>query len=142
MFSYIWPVAIVVFSNVMYQLAAKAMPEKMHPLAAVVVTYIVGAVSCVVLYFLLNRDADLVREYSQINWAPFALGLAVVGLEVGMIYSYKAGWPVSLLSITQSTIVTICLIFVGFAVFKEPITWNKIAGIIVCMGGLTLINYK
>lgn len=142
MISYIWPIALVVLSNTIYQLAAKSTPEKMNPFAAVTVTYLVGAASCTVLYFVLNKDADLIREYSQLNWAPFALGLAVVGLEAGMIYAYKAGWPVSMLSITQSTILSIVLIFVGFAVFKEPITWNKIAGIAVCIGGLALINYK
>lgn len=142
MFSYVWPVALVVLSNTMYQIAAKQMPEKINPLAAVSVTYVVGAVSCVILYFLLNKNADLMREYSQLNWAPFVLGFAVVGLEVGMVYAYKAGWAVSMLSVTQSTVLAMVLIFVGALVFGEAITWNKVAGIFVCMGGLALINYK
>ena len=142
MISYIWPVALVVFSNTIYQLSAKQVPEKMDPLASITVTYLVGALMSFILYHALNRDANIVEQYSRLNWAPFLLGLAIIGLEAGMIYAYKAGWPVNTLSVTQSTILAIVLIFVSFLVFKEPITWNKAAGVAVCMAGLYLINYK
>jgi len=142
MFAYIWPVALVVFSNTVYQIAAKQMPEKIDPLASLTVTYLVGAAASLLFYFMINRNADLMREYGELNWAPFALGIAVVGLEVGMIYAYKAGWAVSMLSVTQSTILAIVLIFVGALAFGETITWNKILGVFVCMGGLALINFK
>lgn len=142
MISYVWPVALVVMANVLYQISAKQIPEKIDPLASVTVTYLVGAAASAVLYFVLNKDADLMREYSQLNWAPFALGISIIGLEAGMIYAYKAGWPVSALSITQSSIVATALIFVGALMFNEAITWNKVLGIFVCMGGLALINYK
>ena len=142
MFSYVWPIALVVLANVFYQVAAKSVPEKIDPLASVTVTYIVGAITCAVLYFILNKDADLLREYSKLNWAPFVMGITVVGLEVGMVCAYKAGWPVSAASTSQSAITAIALIFVGYMVFREPITWNRIAGIFVCLAGLALINYK
>ncbi len=142
MFSYIWPLALVICANTFYQIAAKSVPEKLDPLASVTVTYVVGAVICTAMYFLTNRDANLLREYSSLNWAPFAMGLAVTGLEAGMIYSYKAGWPVNALSVTQSTILAVLLVFVGYFLFKEQVSWNKIAGICVCLAGLALMNYK
>ncbi|MBR3147053.1 MAG: EamA family transporter [Eubacterium sp.] len=142
MFAYIWPIALVVFSNTVYQIAAKQIPEKIDPLASLTVTYLVGAAASLIFYLSINRNADLMREYSALNWAPFALGIAVVGLEVGMIYAYKAGWPVSVASVTHSSILAIVLIFVGALIFGETITWNKILGIFVCMGGLALINYR
>ena len=37
---------------------------------------------------------------------------------------------------------TTILIFVGYFAFKESFTWNKIAGIFVCVAGLGLINLK
>lgn len=142
MFSYVWPITLVVLANVVYQVTAKSVPDKIDPLASVTVTYVIGAITCAVLYFVLNKDANLLREYSNLNWAPFLMGISVVGLEVGMIYAYKVGWPVNAASITQSTIVAIALIFVGYILFNEPISWNRIAGIIICLAGLALINYK
>ena len=52
MFSYIWPIALVVFSNTLYQICAKAVPEGMNPLASLTVTYLVGAVVSCAMYFI------------------------------------------------------------------------------------------
>lgn len=142
MFSYVWPIALVVLANTFYQIAAKSVPDKIDPLASVTITYIVGAAASAIFYFVTNKDADLLAEYRKLNWAPFVMGIAVVGLEAGMIYAYKVGWPVNAASVTQSTILAIVLVFVGFLLFKEPISWNKIAGIAVCLAGLALMNYK
>ncbi|MCQ2550124.1 MAG: hypothetical protein MJ134_08820 [Lachnospiraceae bacterium] len=69
-------------------------------------------------------------------------GIRIVGLEVGFIYAYKAGWPVSAAQIVQAAVLAIFLIFVGFFLYKEAITWNKIVGILICLAGLGLINLK
>ena len=142
MVNYIWPILLVVLSNTLYQICSRSVPGDINPLAALVITYIVGAVVSAVLYFALNRDTDLVREWTKINWAPFVLGVVIVGLEVGFIYAYKAGWPVSMAQTVASSILAIILILVGRAMFNETITWNKVAGIIVCLGGIALINWK
>ncbi len=142
MFSFIWPIGLVVLSNVVYQVAAKEVPAKINPLASLTVTYLVGAIVSLILYYVLNKDANILTEYTKLNWAPFVLGLSVVGLEVGFICSYKAGWAVSTASIVQSAFLAIILIFVGYFVYKEQLTWNKIVGILVCLVGLGFINYK
>ena len=142
MFGYVWPLALVVLSNVFYQICAKSVPEKMNPLASLTITYIIGAIASVVLYYATNKDANILREYKQANWAPFVLGIVIVGLEVGYIYAYKAGWPVSTAQIVQAAILAVILIFVGYMLYKESITWNKIVGILVCLVGLGLINMK
>ena len=140
--NYIWPLCLVVLSNVMYQICAKSVPDKLNPLASLTVTYTVGALVSLVLYFSLGRNFDLIGEYKKLNWAPFVLGLSVVGLEVGFIYCYKVGWSISILQIVQGAILAMILIVVGYFAYKESLSWNKIAGIVVCMAGLGLINLK
>lgn len=142
MLNYIWPLALVICSNVFYQICTKSVPGSMHPLAALTITYAIGAVASLILYYALNKGGNIIREYQQTNWAPFVLGIVIVGLEVGYIYAFKAGWPVSVAQIVQSVILAIILIFVGYLMYKESITWNKIVGILVCLGGLGLINLK
>ncbi len=142
MFAYIWPIALVIISNILYQVCAKSAPDGMNPLATLTVTYGVGAIVSTILFFVTNRGANLLKEYSKLNWAPFVLGLVIVGLEVGFIYAYKAGWQVSTASIVQSSFLAIALIFVGYFLFKEAITWNKIVGVVICMIGLVFINIK
>lgn len=92
------------------------------------------------MYYAFNRDSDIIQELQKTNWAPFVLGLVIVGLEVGYIYAYKAGWPVSTAQIVQSAVLAVILIFVGYLLYKESITWTKLAGILVCLVGLGLIN--
>ena len=140
MFSYIWPIALVVVSNIIYQVCAKSVPESMNPFASLTITYIIGAIVSAVFYYAMNKDANLLREYSGLNWAPFVLGIIIVGLEVGFIYAYKAGWPVSTASIVQSSFVAVALIAVGLFLYHEVITWNKIVGIVICLIGLIFIN--
>lgn len=142
MFSYIWPLGLVVLSNVFYQICAKSVPEKMNPLASLTVTYTVSAICALILFFALGKGASLSEEYKNLNWAPFVLGLVIVGLEVGYIYAYKAGWPVSTAQIVQAAVLAVILIFVGYLLYKEPVTWNKIVGIIICLAGLGLISMK
>lgn len=142
MFNYVWPLGLAILSNVFYQIAAKGVPESMNPFASLTVTYSVGALASLALYYILNKNANILHEYSHLNWAPFLLGLVVVGLEVGFIYAYKAGWPVSTAQIVQAAVLATILIFVGYFLYKEPITWNKVVGIIICLVGLGLVNYK
>lgn len=142
MFSYIWPIALVVISNVVYQICAKSIPEGMNPFASLTVTYLVGAVASGILYFALGHDGNLIREYQKLNWAPLVLGIVIVGLEAGWIYAYKAGWQVSTGFIVQSAFLAVVLIFVGYLLYREPLTWNKLIGVVICLVGLIFINLK
>ncbi|MDO4506145.1 MAG: hypothetical protein Q4B64_04290 [Spirochaetales bacterium] len=140
--NYFWPLVLVVASNVMYQICAKSVPGGLNPFASLTVTYAVGALVSLVLFFAMNRDTTLIMEYKKLNWSSFVLGISVVGLELGFIFAYKAGWQMSLLQIVQGAALAIILLVIGYFAFKEAISWNKIAGIIVCLAGLTLINLK
>ena len=138
--SLIWPIVLIVLSNVIYNICSKETPSGINPFAALSVTYIVGAFFSIVLYFLLNRGGNLLHEYRNLNWSSFILGLAVVGLEAGSIYMYKAGWNVSSGQLVYSIILAVCLILIGVFAYHESISTTKIIGIFVCMVGLFLIS--
>ena len=140
MASYIWPVALVVLSNTLYQICAKSIPETVNPIASLTITYLTAAAASVVLYCVLNRDVNLVQQWRQINWASIVLGMVLVGLEAGFIYAYKAGWQVSTAATVQSAFLAILLLAVGVALYHEAITWNKIVGVAVCLIGLAILN--
>lgn len=142
MFQYIWPIVLIVFSNTVYQICSKGIPNDVSPFASLTVTYIVGAIFSAVMHCVTQPGSNILKEFSKMNWAPFALGLVVVGLEVGWIYAYKAGWQVSTGMIVQSAFLAVVLIFVGFLLYQEPITWNKLVGIAICLVGLVFINLK
>lgn len=140
MLSYLWPIALVVLSNTLYQICSKGTPQDLSPFASLTVTYLVGAVASAVLYHVFERGGNLLKEYAHLNWAPFVLGVVIVGLEVGFIFAYRAGWQVSTASVVQSAFLAISLLFVGALLYHEPITATKVAGILICLVGLYFIN--
>ena len=140
MFSYIWPIALAILSNVLYHICAKTTPEGIHPFASLTVTYLTGAVLSAILYCVLAPQANLVKECSRLNWAPFALGIVIVGLEGGWLYAYKAGWQVNTGFIVQSAFVSVLLLFVGYFLYHEALSWNKLLGTAICLLGLVFIN--
>ena len=142
MFNYVWPIALVLLSNTVYQICTKGVPSNTSPFAALTLTYIVGAIFSMVMHFATCPNANILKEFTKMNWAPYVLGLVIVGLEVGWIYAYKAGWQVSTGSIVQSAFLAVILIFVGLVLYHEPITRNKIVGIGICLVGLFFINLK
>lgn len=142
MLGYLWPIALVVVSNTFYQICTKDVPEKASPFASLTVTYLVGAVICAVLHFITHPGTNPIRELSQLNWTSWALGLVIVGLEAGWIFAYKAGWQVSTGNIVQSAVLAALLIGVGYFVYHETLSWNKLVGVAVCLVGLVFINLK
>lgn len=142
MFNYIWPIALVVLCNTVYQVCSKSVPSNIDPFASLTVTYVVGALASLIMYFVLNKKGNILHEYTKLNWAPFALGIVVVGLEVGFIYAYKAGWQISMAQVVQAAFLAVVLLFVGLLIYKEALTWNKLLGVGVCLVGLTIINFK
>ena len=142
MITYIWPIALIVLSNTIYQICAKSVPEGMNPFASLTVTYLVGALASAVLYYVSGSRGNLMKEYGKLNWAPFILGIVIVGLEACWIYAYKAGWQVSTGFIVQSAFLAAVLMVTGYLIYHEALTWNKIVGVAVCLIGLVFINYR
>ena len=138
--SYIWPIALVVLSNIVYQICAKSVPKGMDAMASMTITYLVGAACSALLFFVTNRGGNLLQEYGKMNLAPVLLGLSVVGLEVGFLYAYKVGWPVSTASTVQSAFLAVALVAVGALLYHEAITPSKLGGVALCLAGLYFLN--
>ena len=138
--SMVWPIALVVLSNIIYQVCAKSVPKEMNTMASMTITYLVGAACSAVVFFLTSKDSSLLQEFKKLNFAPFLLGISIVGLEVGFIYAYKNGWAVSTASIVQSAFLSVALIFVGALLYHETITASKIVGMVICLVGLYFLN--
>ncbi len=108
--------------------------------ASLTLTYLIAGISSLVLYFITQRGGNLLSEYKSINWASIVLGFAIIGLEAGNIWMYKVGWNISTGQLVQAALLAIVLVFVGYLMFKEQITFIKASGIVVCLLGLYLIN--
>lgn len=140
MFSYIWPLAIIVLSNIVYQICAKGIPQEMNTYASMTVTYAVATLFSALMFFVTTKGGNIIHEFKLSNWATVVLGIVITGLEVGFIYAYKAGWKVSTLATVTNAFLAIGLLFLGFFMYHEVINWSKILGVAICLVGLWFIN--
>ena len=140
MFSFYWPIGLLVLSNVFYHITAKSLPVQVDSFFSMTVTYLVGAAVSLLLFSTLSSGEPVSQQVAGLNWAPFVLGLSVVGLEVGAIFMYKAGWEISVGNIVQAIFVAIALLVVGVLIYKEALTGTKVAGIAACLVGIFLLN--
>ena len=140
MWYYIWPIILVIASNVFYNICTKSTPLGANPLVSLSVTYLVAALATGLLYFFTGSGSQLLNDYKSLNWTSYVLGLAIVGLEFGYINLYRAGWNISTGSLVANVSLAIILIFVGVLLYHEQITRNQMIGIGLCLLGILFLN--
>ena len=86
MWSYIWPIGLVILSNTVYQICAKKAPEGMNPFAMLTIVYLVSAAFSFVLFFVLNKGGNLIAVgallfHEAVTWNKIVgIAICVVGL--------------------------------------------------------------
>lgn len=99
------------------------------------------AAAITAVFFFYNTDiANTTLELSKLNWASIALGICIVGLELGYIFLYRAGANVSSASLIANICLAIALVIVGVIMYKEHVTSQQLIGIVVCIIGIILIT--
>ena len=140
MWNLIWPILVVILSNTFYNICMKSMPNDVNPFGALMVTYIVSAIITAIIFVFMVKPSNVVFELSKVNLTSIVLALVLVGLEVGYVFVYRAGWSVSTASVVANIGLACVLLVVGFFLYNENVSIKQIIGIFVCMFGLVLIN--
>ncbi len=139
MWNMIWPLALIVASNCFYNICTKSMPSNANAFASLTATYLAGSVLSAALFLCGTRGNGIGAELSKINWTSIVLSFAIVGLEAGYVFLYRAGWKVSIGSLTANICLAIALLAIGCLRYRETITPRQLLGILVCGAGLFLI---
>ena len=132
-------VLVVVGANTIYNISTKSTPANVNAFASLAMTYVMAALSSVVLFFLTSDSKNLLAELAKTNWTAYALGVAIIGLEFGYICIYRAGWKIGVASLVANISLACVLLVVGYFFYKEVITLKQLIGMGVCAIGLMLI---
>ncbi len=140
---FVFSILLAALSSVMYHVIQKVTPSNANPALALFVTYGVSMLGCLVLLAALYPlKGGLAQEIKRLNWASIALGFSLIGLELGALLAYRAGWNLSLASMVINVTAALLLIPIGLLLFKEKLTLTSALGIVFCLVGLILINWK
>ncbi|OPJ63831.1 EamA family transporter [Clostridium oryzae] len=142
MFMYVTSIIIIVLSNTMYNICTKSIPEKASPFASLFITYLTAAIITLIAFRVNKTDKGFFKSFEDLNWASVVLGFCIVGLEVGYIMAYRAGWNISMGSLVANIFLALMLIPIGIVFFREEFRIYKIVGVIFCVIGLLFLNKK
>jgi multidrug transporter EmrE-like cation transporter len=138
---YLW-LALAIASTVGYHVVMKITPAASNPFLSLAVTYAIGSAIFLGAYAVSPGGAALRTSMQALSWTPFALAGVVVLLDIGFLLLYRTGYDVSLGQIVTQSAAAMLLVIVGVALFREKLTLVNVAGIVLCVAGLWLINRK
>lgn len=135
-------IGLAIFSSLLYHVFVKLIPAEANPALVLLLVYLVAGLLCLGLFFLFPLKTGLREALSQLNWAGVALAFAIVGLELGFLLAYRAGWRVSTASTVVMAAAATLLVPVGMQFFKEDVSPTNLAGVLLCVVGLVLVNVR
>ena len=138
----LWPLFLIVGSNLLYQLSSRGAAKGVNPFAALVAAYAIAAAAALALFFATSKGAALGAQLRGLNLANVLLGLAIVGLEGGFLCLYRAGWSASVGPIVTYSAVAVLLLLVGALFLGEHVGWRQVLGVALCLAGIALVTSK
>lgn len=135
-------IGLTIVANLFYHFSQKYTPSNVNPIVSLIITYTAAIIFCLIILPFFSEGERLIDSVRKINWASFMLAIAIVGLELGYLLAYRAGWEISLAALVSNVTFTILVIPIGVLWMQETISLVNVIGIFLCIGGLVLINLK
>jgi len=142
MFLFYFSITLAIASSALYHFSARSTPGNVNFSISLVVTYLVALGIVLLSIFFFPAKNGLAAELKQLNWASFLLAVAVVGIEFGFLLVYRSGWNLGIAAVVVNVVASLILVPVAIFVFKDKLNWVNILGILVCLIGLVMLNWK
>ncbi len=142
MFLFYFSITLAICSSALYHFVAKSTPSNVNFTVSLLVTYAVAFIVTMFGFFFFPATEGIAVELKKLNWASIGLAIAVVGIEFGFLLVYRSGWNLGIAAVLTNVIASLILVPVAILLFKDNISWVNIAGILVCLAGLVMLNWK
>jgi len=142
MFLFYFSITLAIASSAFYHFVAKSTPSTVNFTVSLLVTYAIAFVVTLFGFIFLPARNGVLAEIRQLNWASIGLAIGVVGIEFGFLLMYRSGWNLGIAAVIVTVAASLILVPVAIFVFKDKISWVNILGILVCLVGLVMLNWK
>lgn len=142
MFLFYFSIILAILSSTFYHFVAKSTPANVNFTVSLLVTYAVAFIVTLFTFFFFPVENGITTEIKKLNWASIGLAIAVVGIEFGFLLVYRSGWNLGIAAVLTNVIASLILVPVAIFVFKDKISWINILGILICLVGLLMLNWK
>lgn len=134
------PLALIVLANVAYHLGQKAVPRTAHPVVAALAMYGVASVGALLALLFVSPGPTRATAGAALHWSVALVGLGILGVEIGFLLVYRAGWEISTASLMASVLLALALVPIGVLAFREPWNLSRLAGLVLAISGLWLLG--
>ncbi len=142
MFLFYFSITLAILSSAFYHFVAKSTPSNVNFTVSLLVTYTIAFIVTLVGFVFFPARNGVMAEIRQLNWASIGLAIAVVGIEFGFLLVYRSGWNLGIAAVLVNVVASLILVPVAIVVFKNKISWLNVLGILVCLAGLVMLNWK
>lgn len=142
MFLFYFSITLAILSSAFYHFVAKSTPSNVNFTVSLLVTYAVAFLVTLFGFYFYPAKNGVMAEIKQLNWASIGLAVAIVGIEFGFLLTYRSGWNLGIAAVLVNVVASLILVPVAIFVFKDKISWVNVLGILVCLAGLVMLNWK
>src|SRR6266498_1264159 len=142
MFLFYFSIILAICSSALYHFTAKSTPSNVNFTVSLLVTYSVLFIVFLLTFVFFPIKNGLGFELKQLNWASVGLAIAIVGIEFGFLLTYRSGWNLGIAAVLVNVVASLILVPVAILFFKDKISLVNILGILVCLVGLVMLNWK
>jgi len=137
--SFYFPLCLAVGGMLFYHLGQKSIPKDINPFYAMIIAYTAGIIVLAVCALTLPGEKSFSNSLRTSNWAVYVVGVAAACIEVGFLLAYRSGWRISIAAVATNVAVTLLLVPIGIAVFKDHLSLRNVIGLAFCLLGLILV---
>ena len=142
MFLFYFSIILAICSSALYHFVAKSTPSDVNFTVSLLVTYAAAFIVTLLGFFFFPATNGITAELKQLNWTSIGLAIAIVGIEFGFLLTYRSGWNLGIAAVLVNVVASLILVPVAIFFFKDKILWVNILGILVCLVGLVMLNWK
>jgi multidrug transporter EmrE-like cation transporter len=142
MFLFYFSISLAIASSAFYHFVAKSTPHNVNFTVSLLVTYAVAFIVTLFTFYFFPAPNGVLAELKNLNWASVGLAIAIVGIEFGFLLVYRSGWNLGIAAVLVNVVASLILVPVAIFVFKDSISWVNILGVVVCLIGLVMLNWK
>ncbi len=137
---YVVSILLTILANASYHICQKSIAPGANPLLSMAATYTTALAATLIALPVFGGDSVSVEGFRALNWASFALGLAIFLFEISFLLTYRSGWNLSIAGLYSNVAAGILLVPIGLLCFKETLTPRNVLGIVLALAGIYLMS--
>lgn len=135
-------ITLAIFSGALYHFSARSVPKNVNFAVSLVVTYGLALIITAISTVFFPTKIGFMAELRRVNWASVLLAVGIVGIEFGFLFTYRAGWSLGIAAVVATVASSLLLVPIAIFLFGDKLNWVNIAGMLVCLAGLVMLNWK